>query len=613
MVIFNPIESPAAEEISEKDLTLYSSYGLYRSVAIQPQPQTSLAIAKIPLTAKEAYAKNSPHQIFAQVPPVLRDVKPPSLQPPPEPKPLPPLPPPDQLLPSQPEAPTQPEIIPGQEATTILVKGFEFEGNTVFSDRQLAEVTKPFIKETPISFAELQKARSAITKLYVDHGYITSGAILPAQSVKDGIVKIQVVEGTLEKINVTGTRRLQSGYIRQRLKLAATKPLNRERLLEGLQLLQRDPLIQTLSADLQAGTRPGTNILEIKVTEADTFSTQFVADNGRSPSVGSFRRQVFLNEANLLGYGDAFRIGYTNTDGSNGFDLSYLIPLNARNGKLFLAYGYTDSNIIEEPSNVLDITANSQYYELSFRQPIIETPTQEFALGLTFSRQSSQTFLGLDDIGAYPLSPGADNQGRTRVSALRFSQEWTKRSSREVYSARSQFSFGLGVLDATINENEPDSRFFSWRGQGQWVRLLASDALLLLRTDVQLAANSLLPLEQIGLGGISTVRGYRQDALLTDNGLLASAEIRLPILRVPKARGLLQLTPFVDFGIGWNNNGNNLDRNSLVGVGAGLLWQQGGNLTARFDWGIPLISVESTDKRTWQENGLYFSIVYTPF
>ena len=34
--------------------------------------------------------------------------------------------------------------------------------------------------------------------------------------------------------------------------------------------------------------------------------------------------------------------------------------------------------------------------------------------------------------------------------------------------------------------------------------------------------------------------------------------------------------------------------------------------TARLDYGIPLISVSSTD-RTWQENGIYFSVFYNPF
>lgn len=541
---------------------------------------------------------------------ILTEVKPPSIQPLPEPQPLPELPPPEQLLPTTPQSPTQPDVNPQTLAETLIIERFEFVGNTVFSNKELAKVTDAYLKR-PITFNDLLQLRSELTKLYIDRGYITSGVIIPPQTVKGGVVVLQAVEGSLEKINVTGTRRLNLNYIRDRLTIASGKPLSRDRLLAGLQLLQLDPLIKSISTDLQAGIRPGTNILEVKVTEADTFSTQLALDNQRSPSVGSFRRRINLTEANLLGLGDSLSLGYTNTDGSNDFDVSYSLPVNSRNGKLTFAYGNTNSDVIERPFNSLDINSQSRYYELTFRQPLRQTPTQEFTLGITASHQASQTFLGFDNIGAFPLAVGADDEGNTRVSAIRFFQEWTQRSTQQVIAARSQFSFGLGILGATINQDEPDSRFFSWRGQAQWLRQLAPDTLVLLQTDMQLADTRLLGLEQFGIGGQTTVRGYRQDQLLTDSGVQATAEIRFPIARV--SQGVLQLTPFVDMGTGWNNGGSNPRTNTLISTGMGLLWRQGNNFTVRLDWGIPLTSVDSQRDKTWQENGLYFSVIYTPF
>ena len=487
---------------------------------------------------------------------------------------------------------------------------FEFVRNTVFSAEELAKVTAPYTKKQ-ISFTELLQVRSQITKLYVDKGYVTSGAIIPIQTIKNGVVVVQLVEGTLEKINVTGTSRLNRSYISDRLSLAAGKPFSRDRLLIGLQRLQLDPLIKNISADLQTGIRPGTNILEVKVTEADSFQTQLSIDNERSPSVGSLRRRININEANLLGLGDGFKFGYTNTDGSNGIDISYSLPVNAHNGKLILNYGATGNNVIERPFNTFNITSQSRFYELKFRQPLVQTPTQEFTLGLTASQQMSQTFLGIDNIGPFPLGVGADNNGKTKISALRFFQEWSQRSSKQVLTARSQFSLGLNILDATINNNEPDSRFFSWRGQGQWLRQLAPDTILLIQTDLQLANKQLLGLEKFGLGGQKTLRGYRQDSLLTDNGFLTSTEVRLPVLRVPKLQGLLQIAPFFDLGTGWNNGGSDPDNNTLLGAGLGLIWRQGSKFNARLDWGIPLTE-NNFKKPTWQENGLYFSLTYSP-
>ncbi|MBD2200372.1 MULTISPECIES: ShlB/FhaC/HecB family hemolysin secretion/activation protein [Calothrix] len=580
--------------------SLYSHNSRYKS-SVSWRKMLMLMTAMIPSLQVERLA--------AQVPPV--EVKPPSGQQQPKLEPLPPLPPPEQLLPNLPGTITQPEFNPEALPETLTVEKFEFVGNTVFSTEELAKVAAPYTKRS-ITFVQLVELRSQLTKLYVDKGYVTSGVIIPPQTIKAGVVVMQVVEGSLEKINVTGTRSLNPSYVRDRLAIAAGKPFSRDRLLEGLQLLQLDPLIQSVSADLQAGISPGTNVLEVKVKEANSLSGDIVLDNGRSPSVGSFRRRVNLHEGNFWGLGDSLNIGYTNTDGSNGFDISYSLPLNPRNGKLTFSYGNTNSNVIEKPFNVLDITSKSSYYELNFRQPIVQTPSQEFALGLTASHQTSQTFLGVDGIGGFPLATGADDEGRTRVSAIRFVQEWTQRSSQQVIAARSQFSLGLGILDATINKDAPDSRFFSWRGQGQWLRLLAPDTLFLLQADMQLADRELLGLEQFGIGGQTSVRGYRQDQLLTDNGIQATAEIRLPILRVPQLQGVLQLTPFVDVGTGWNNDGANPKSNTLVSTGIGLLWHQGNNLTARLDWGIPLTSVDSKGD-TWQENGLYFSLIYKPF
>jgi hemolysin activation/secretion protein len=196
---------------------------------------------------------------------------------------------------------------------------------------------------------------------------------------------------------------------------------------------------------------------------------------------------------------------------------------------------------------------------------------------------------------------------------LQFFQEWTSRNSREVIAARSGFNFGIGAFDATINTNDdPDSRFFSWQGQAQWVRLLADDTLLLVRGNMQLADRSLLPIEQFGLGGLGSVRGYRQDLLLTDNGVFATAEVQYPILRIPQWQGVLQVVPFFDVGSAWNSGRENPDVNTLASVGLGLQWRQSDRFTARLDWGIPLISVDSRE-RTWQENGVYFSILYNPF
>ncbi len=516
----------------------------------------------------------------------------------------------EQLLPLVP-LPEQPA--PGEDDANakFRVDRIKVVGSTVFTPKQFAAITSPFVGRE-VSFVEILQIKDAITKLYTDHGYVTTGALITPQTLEAGVLKVQVLEGSLSEIKIVGNRQLRSQYIRDRIRIGASKPLNIPRLIEKLQFLRLDPRIQNLSAELQMGVHPGSNILQVEVQEAHTVSLTTTLDNGRSPSIGSFRQGVDFKEANLLGLGDTLSVGYTNTDGSDSINLNYKLPINARNGTVWFGFNQGWNHVIEEPFSILDIQSQTRSYELGYRQPLIQKPTQELAVELSLSHQESQTELGLNDIGGFPLYVGADADGKTKISVLRFTQEYNQRSNQQVIAVRSQFSLGVDWFEANVNEDTPDSRFFAWRGQAQWVQQLAPDTLFLAKGDLQLAADTLVPFEQFGLGGQLSVRGYRQDTLLTDNGILFSAEFRLPILYTSNLAGLLQLTPFIDVGQGWNTKGDNPSPSMLVGTGLGLLWKQSNNFSTRLDWGIPLTSVDS-EKRSLQENGLYFSVQYSPF
>jgi hemolysin activation/secretion protein len=73
---------------------------------------------------------------------------------------------------------------------------------------------------------------------------------------------------------------------------------------------------------------------------------------------------------------------------------------------------------------------------------------------------------------------------------------------------------------------------------------------------------------------------------------------------------VLQVVPFVDFGLGWNSAAQfNPEPNTLVSVGIGLNWQAGKHLNARLDWGIPLGRVPF-EGDTWQDQGFLFTVIF---
>ena len=539
---------------------------------------------------------------------------PPNRPSPPQPQPLPPTNDPLDDL----EAPPLPESvldIPG----TIVVEKFIFAGNTAFDERELNRSLAEFTGK-PISFAQLIVAANAITKLYVDRGYITSGAYLPEQNLESGIVQIQVVEGTLAEVDtkITGGR-LSKNYIRDRLISGLDTPLNINQLQSALQQLQLNPLVESLNAELATGIEPGTNLLTVSVVGADTFKLQGRLNNNRNLSIGTFERGVSLEEANLSGIGDRFSIAYYNTDGSNQYEASYSLPLNTRDGFLRFDYRLTRNQIIQSSFAELDLKVNSRNYDLTWQQPILRRATsevnREFSLSVTASRRESDAFI---DNLPQPLSAGADENGEIRTSILSFGQQWLQRDREQVISARSQFNFGLDAFDATTLDEEPNSQFFSWRGQISYLHLLndpmdnSIGSTILIDSQLQLSADPLISTEQFSLGGANSVRGYLQDALLSDNGFLVSAELRVPVARLTQLDTTVQITPFIDFGTGWNADDSVLKHETLLATGFGILLQSPRNLSARLDWGIPLLE-SSSEGSSLQGDGVYFQLEYDFF
>ncbi len=535
------------------------------------------------------------------------------------------LPPPSDLLtPNEGSDATEPSpnsVITGK----VPIEQCEVIGSTVFQPSDFSDITQRCTGQS-LSFSELLEVRSAITKFYVDAGYQTSGAYIPPQVLENGVVKIQVIEGKIEEIRVTGNKRLKKFYIRQRIRSKIGKgdrPLNINQLLEALQLLQLDPLLKTINAELLAGTRPGTSLLDIKIAEARSKHLDINLNTGRSPTVGSFERELQFREDNLLGFGDGAFISFANTAGSNQIGVGYDVPVNGKNGRISANFSQVWSEVVDPSveNESVQFAGNSRNLSLNFRQPVIRKPNKELALGLGIARRESETIIrtvidcsDFDNPEDIILdTPETCLVQPTKVTELLLSQDWLQRWRSSVLALRSEFGIGLDVVTQESNQEEISSQFFSWRGQGQWVKRLGRDSLFLSRANVQLSNGSLVSIEKFGLGGLDSVRGYRQDLELVDSGVFVSAEARLPIFRGFDS-GVLQVVPFIDAGHGWNfRPENNIDSTTMAAVGLGLRWEWSDRISAQFNWGLPLLSIENQQNSGIGSSQFFFSITGRPF
>lgn len=221
----------------------------------------------------------------------------------------------------------------------FLIKDIKVIGNTVLQSEIEQIIKDSRLKYRTATFEDLVCLRSRITQLYLDKGYVTSGAFLVNnQDLSNGIVTIQVVEGELEDIAIAGLDRLQTNYLRSRLQLAAQKPLNKDDLETALQLLVLNPLFKTVDAELTAGQKTGSNVLLLDIEQANSFTTSIGVDNYRAPSIGEVQGSVNLTHGNLLGFGDRLYAQYGFTEGLDIYNTSYTVPWNAYDGTLSFSY-----------------------------------------------------------------------------------------------------------------------------------------------------------------------------------------------------------------------------------------------------------------------------------
>ncbi|BBC26547.1 ShlB/FhaC/HecB family hemolysin secretion/activation protein [Pseudanabaena sp. ABRG5-3] len=495
-------------------------------------------------------------------------------------------------------------------AQAITIKKVNIIGSTILNQADLEPILQS-LEGKQVTDEQIQKAAQSITQIYANRGYITSQAIVDTQKIVDGVVTIQVVEGKVEKIEIEGLTHTNPDYVRSRVALGVSVPVNTTQIEEQLRLLRADPIFSDVEASLKAGSLADSSILVVRVQEASQFGGFASFDNYSPPAVGSERYGGGLFFRNLSGNGDTLTASYygTTTSGSNQYDLSYSLPVNPMNGTLTLRYAPSNYRITQAPFDVLNIRGNNNLFDVNFRQPLVRSTIEEFALSLGFSYQQGQTFAFNNLATPFGIGPEAD--GTSRTSVVRFGQDYSSRDTFGAWSLRSQFNLGLGIFSAT-QVTIPNGTFLSWLGQVQRVQSLSPDSLLIGSLDLQLSANSLLSSQQFTIGGGQSLRGYRQNARTGDNGIRFSLENRIAALRNEKSTPLLQIIPFLDAGAVWNNssNPNTLpSQNFLAGGGVGLLFTPIERLNMRLDYAIPFVNL--SDRGTnLQESSLYFSLGY---
>ncbi|MEP4077699.1 ShlB/FhaC/HecB family hemolysin secretion/activation protein [Haloferula sp.] len=499
---------------------------------------------------------------------------------------------------------------------SVEVRGFRFEGNTVFKDAELEETINGFRGRKLIQ-EDLDSVRFRLTELYVSNGYLNSGARIPDQDLADGVLEIQITEGRLSDVITTGNEELSDRYLSSRILVHNDRPLHFPTLQRRLQVMQSNPNIGRLNAELKPGLAPGEALMTLEVEEAPKWSYGVDLHNQRSPSVGGEQMDLWLENRNVSGYSDTFRarlgVFSGNPDelefaGLDNVFLQYERPILADDTSLLLAWQTEDYSILEEPFRSLFIDGESWSMTGGFRRPLYRTLQDEVWLSLMLEKSHDETYL----LGRpFSISPGSVN-GELDLSILRLGADWTRRTRKSVLAMRTALSLGFDGLGATSQLTEPDGQFFTWTVDGQYSRRVHDRGdLVVLHGGFQFSNDPLPPPAQMRVGGRYTVRGYRENFLVRDNGFYGGVDYQFPLLLDGENGGWsLWAVPFVDAGIGWNDNPSMTE--SLISVGVGLKASYSNWFRGELFWGIPLKN-EGQASGNIQDDGIHFRMSFARF
>ena len=493
----------------------------------------------------------------------------------------------------------------------VVLKGIEFDGNTVFSDEELFALVKERVgKKTGVE--ELEAIRKTISQHYFDAQYVNSGAVIDAQDMSNGVLVVRIVEGRLDNINILNEGWLRSGYVTSRIHREVSDPLNLDDLKRGLEFVRRDEKIRKINTALVPGDELGQSHLDMIVTENRVFDVGLGVSNRRPPSVGAEEAEVYFGTKNLTSLGDTLRGNYTlsqegmeewDVDDGGNYSLFYSLPLTRWDTTLDLGYNQSDYVILEEPFNTLDIESDTRMYSVGLRQPIYRDLQHELSLTLKGEHRRSDVLVSGEP---FSISPGSVN-GQTRISALRLSPEYVYRSQERVIAARTTFSFGLDELNPILGD-EFDPEYFTWMTQASWVESVSeNDTLLVVKLFHQHTDDRVVSMEQFSLGGVNTIRGYRENQLIRDNAFIISPELRFPVYKDRYGKALVYLIPFVDYGIGWNSNGPR-EREEIYSAGLGVTYNPTDHISMSLYWGHGFEDFGVRNNNDLQDDGIHFQL-----
>ncbi len=523
-------------------------------------------------------------------------------------------------------SPEIPEAVPPAQAAQIrfTLNKIVIDGSTVYSPEQLETLYHSFLGRE-VSLADIYRIADAITAKYRSDGYILSRAVIPAQRIVNGEVRITVVEGFINHVTIQGADSPAIQAYADRL--TETRPLTVDVLQRYLLLINDLPGVQARGVLAPATGAPGGSDMTI-IVESKRMDYTVSLDNRGSKFVGPLE---LLSEAAIndpTGRADRLGFRYITTPASEQelryFELNYGAPIGSDGLRFFMSTsGNTSVPDSTLQSGALRTEANAETVTGRLSYPLLRARAENLLIDISFTYRNS-----ILDQFSLPSETRLVGSYEDHVRVLRAGVNYDTIDSYEGRDfARFELSRGLPIFDATpggqaTNVSRPQGRSQFWKATIDGSRTQSLNSVtpgLGLLTAVSAGGSfdqPLLASEQFGVGGAQYGRAYDSSEILGDYGGAGKAELQYTFSPEDVApRPVFQAYTFYDYGLVADANAHAVGQpagpRALSSAGAGIRMSLENRFSANFEIAQPLTrSVAAySDSTNHKPTRVFFSLV----
>ena len=483
---------------------------------------------------------------------------------------------------------------PAQADITFELNKIEVAASEILTAEEIDNITKEYAGKR-VSIEKLYDVVKKLNKLYEKKGYITCRAYLPPQKIEDGIVKIAVIEGKTDKVELVNNKDTKSKYILNRIPLEQGKPADINRLNKELLRFNATNDVQ-LRIVMKAGTGEGTTDYVIEAYEPKKHNFVLFADNAGNYSSGVIRGGLFYNLRSLSGVRDNLGIGYVFSQGTQAVSTSYSRNLGHSGTRLDIACSTNAVKSVKD-DDIYKTKGHSSSYTIGFTQPLAISDKGRSELSLEYNHQDSKT--------DYIVAPLRFNLVADKTDDITLGFAVTDYGKSHIFYQKHRLAAGRSKSTPTAWAHTSQN-FFFYKLNSIYQKYYQHGQQLSFKFDTQWSArDNLTSSKAFFAGGCYSVRGYKENYLSGDSGIFASAEYQVPFNKKRNINGFI----FFDYGriFGEPVIANDTDR-QLYSTGIGVRAVFGKQYSASLAWAFPLKKEFPSHADTVSSSRLHFQV-----